>query len=142
MEYNCICFRDFELMRSKRLHKLLQSNPLAIPIILVVLIVIFGGIGMYLAEYEHPGSNITTLGDAFWWAIETITTVGYGDYIPVTLVGRVIAVIVMFAGIGIVVTLVGIISQTRIKKMESKLKEISKEIESESRENIDEDKKS
>ena len=140
MEYFRNRFRDYELMRSKRLHKLLQTNPLAIPIILVVLIVIFGGIGMYLAEYKHPGSNITTLGDAFWWAIETITTVGYGDYIPVTLVGRVIAVIVMFAGIGIVVTLVGIISQTRIKKMESKLKEISKEIES--RENIDEDKKS
>jgi voltage-gated potassium channel len=139
MEYFRSRFRDYELMRSNRIHKLLQSNPLAIPIILVVLIVIFGGIGMYLAEYKHPGSNITTLGDAFWWAIETITTVGYGDYIPVTLVGRVIAVIVMFAGIGIVVTLVGIISQTRIKKMESRLKEISKEIESQ---NIDEDKKS
>ena len=139
MEYFRNRFRDYELMRSERLHKLLETNPLAIPIILVVLIVIFGGIGMYLAEYKHPGSNITTLGDAFWWAVETITTVGYGDYIPVTLVGRLIAIVVMFAGIGIVVTLVGIISQTRIKKMESKLKEISKEIESQ---NIDEDKKS
>ena len=127
-------------MRSKRLHKLLQSNPLAIPIILVVLIIIFGGIGMYLAEYKHPGSNISTLGDAFWWAIETITTVGYGDYTPVTVVGRVIAVVVMFSGIGIVVSLVTIMSQRRIKKMESRLDEISRR--KESRENIDEDKKS
>ena len=140
MEYFRNRFRDYELMRSNRLNKLLETNPLAIPVILIVLIVIFGGIGMYLAEYKHPGSNITTLGDAFWWAIETITTVGYGDYTPVTVVGRVIAVIVMFSGIGIVVSIVSIISQRRIKRMESRLKEISKEIESQ--ENIDEDKKS
>ena len=78
------------------------------------LIIIFGGIGVYLAEHKHQGANITNLGDAFWWAIVTITTVGYGEYFPLTLVGRLIAVLVMFSGIGIVVTIVGIISQRRI----------------------------
>ncbi|MFZ0264034.1 MAG: potassium channel family protein [Nitrososphaeraceae archaeon] len=127
-------------MRNNRLYRLLEINPLVIPLILIVLIIFFGGIGVYLAEHKHQGANITNLGDAFWWAIETVTTVGYGDYTPITLVGRVIAVLVMFSGIGMVLTLVGITSQRRIKKMESRLEEISKK--RESRENMDKDKKS
>jgi voltage-gated potassium channel len=52
------------------------------------LIIIFGGIGVYLAEHHHEGANITKLGDALWWAVVTVATVGYGDYYPVTTVGR------------------------------------------------------
>ena len=109
-------------MRSERLYKLLEANPLVIPVILVLVIIIFGGIGVYLAEYKHQGANITNLGDAFWWAIVTITTVGYGEFFPLTFVGRAIGVLVMFSGIGIVVIIVGIISQKRIKGLESMLK--------------------
>ena len=109
-------------MRSERLYTLLEANPIVIPVILVLVIIIFGGIGVYLAEHKQQGSNITNLGDAFWWAIVTITTVGYGEFFPLTLVGRAIGVLVMFSGIGIVVIIVGIFSQKRIKGLESMLK--------------------
>lgn len=71
---------------------------------------------------QHQGARITNLGDAFWWAIVTITIVGYGEYFPLTLAGRLIAIAVMFSGIGIVVVIVGIISQRRIQSLESRLK--------------------
>jgi voltage-gated potassium channel len=82
---------------------------------LVFAVVIFGGTGVYLVEHNRPGANITNLGNAFWWAAITITTVGYGDYTPVTTIGRIIAVVVMFSGIGIVVSLVTLLSQRRLQ---------------------------
>ena len=109
-------------MRRERLYALLKANPLVIPLVLASLIIILGGIGVYLAEHKHQGANITTLGDAFWWAVVTITTVGYGEYFPLTLAGRLIALAVMFSGIGVVVVIVGIISQRRIQSLESRLK--------------------
>jgi voltage-gated potassium channel len=56
------------------------------------------------AERDAPGANITTFGDAIWWAIVTIATVGYGDTYPVTSLGRFYAVLLMAGGIAIVGT--------------------------------------
>jgi voltage-gated potassium channel len=52
-------------------------------------------------ESEIPQGNIRSAGDAFWWAIVTLATVGYGDHYPVTLWGRVAAVALMTMGVGI-----------------------------------------
>jgi voltage-gated potassium channel len=61
-------------------------------------------------ESASPDANITTGGDALWWAVVTITTVGYGDKFPVTLGGRITAVFVMVAGVGIIGALASILS--------------------------------
>ncbi|MAP64173.1 MAG: ion transporter [Microbacterium sp.] len=60
------------------------------------------------AERDAPDATITTFGDALWWAFVTITTVGYGDYTPVTSWGRIIAVLLMTGGIAVV----GVVSAT------------------------------
>jgi len=52
-------------------------------------------------ERAAAKANITTFGDALWWAVSTITTVGYGDHYPVTAAGRAIGVVLMIAGVGI-----------------------------------------
>ena len=115
--YINIHLRKEMLMTSNRLFTSLKTNmDIVVLAILASLIIIIGGIGEYLAEHQYQGANITNLGDAFWWAIVTIATVGYGDYYPVTAVGRIIAVIVMVSGIGIFLLLVGKLSQRRLQR--------------------------
>ena len=61
-------------------------------------------------ESRSPDANIKTGGDALWWAVVTITTVGYGDFYPVTTLGRLTGVSVMFAGVGIIGALASILA--------------------------------
>ncbi len=65
-------------------------------------------------ESHSPNANITTGGDALWWAVVTITTVGYGDKFPVTPGGRITAVFVMFAGVGIIGSLASILASVLV----------------------------
>lgn len=75
--------------------------------------IVFYGIGIvailvYLAslltldvERDAPGASIVNFGDAIWWACATVTTTGYGDYTPVTVIGRLVGVCLMFGGLAI-----------------------------------------
>ena len=60
---------------------------------------------LYFCESREPGSNIRTVGDALWYMIVTVTTVGYGDVAPVTHVGRIIGAIFLISSMGILVAL-------------------------------------
>src|SRR4051812_2349970 len=71
-----------------------------------ILIILIAGLAVY--DAERATGNIKTFGDAIWWAFVTVTTVGYGDYFPVTLEGRAVAVGLMIGGI----TLIGVITAT------------------------------
>ena len=67
-----------------------------------------GALAVYSVEREASGSTITAVGTALWWAFVTVTTVGYGDFSPVTFQGKIIAVVLMFTGIA----LIGIVTAT------------------------------
>ena len=66
------------------------------------------------AEQGASGANIKTYHDAVWWAFVTITTVGYGDYFPVTTLGQSMAILLMFFGLGIIGVLSSFLASTFI----------------------------
>ncbi|PPG27667.1 potassium channel family protein [Pseudoclavibacter sp. RFBB5] len=73
-----------------------------------LLYVYTASLGVYLVEHNTSGANILSMGDALWWGFTTITTVGYGDFTPVTIAGRALAVSLMVSG----VLIVGFVSAT------------------------------
>lgn len=74
-----------------------------------ILLVVTGSIAIHHFEIT-PDSTIKTPNDAVWWALTTITTVGYGDTYPTTTEGRIVAVVLMFGGVGLFGTLSGFIA--------------------------------
>ena len=72
-----------------------------ITVILAIVVLTTATVAVLEFESEVPQANIRSAGDAFWWAIVTLATVGYGDFYPVTAWGRVGAVALMTVGVGI-----------------------------------------
>jgi voltage-gated potassium channel len=66
------------------------------------LIVLIAGLAVLEAERGHPQSNIESYPQALWWAVCTITTVGYGDLYPATVEGRLVAITLMVGGLGLI----------------------------------------
>ena len=63
------------------------------------MLVLDGAIVVYLYERHAPHSSIHTLGESLWFSVVTVTTVGYGDYTPVTVYGRITAALIMLVGL-------------------------------------------
>jgi voltage-gated potassium channel len=69
------------------------------------------------AERREPGASIRSFGDAVWWACNTISTVGYGDVVPVTVTGRCIAVALMIAGIALLGTVTATLASWIVRRV-------------------------
>ncbi|WP_104403008.1 potassium channel family protein [Vibrio penaeicida] len=75
-----------------------------------ILMLTVGAIALLLLEQGVEGANIHNAADAFWWAFVTITTVGYGDFYPVTVEGRFVASALMTTGVGLFGTFTGFVA--------------------------------
>ena len=103
-----ISFRHIGVNKIKRDFQ--NEGPEAIIFLGLLLIVIAMELGCALVlffENQDPAANIKTGEEAMWWGVVTIATVGYGDFYPVTNGGRIVAVVLMAAGIGLFAALTG-----------------------------------
>ena len=102
--------RPLRLMRvisfgSLALQKIAMGKQFAITIkvaVTAVFVSYIAAVQITISERSVEGSNIKTLGDGLWWAVTTVTTVGYGDRFPTTTEGRILAVMLMLVGISLV----------------------------------------
>ena len=125
------------MSRVKNFFSLLETifNSRRLRTILLALIFFIGIFG-YLFYASEP--EVETFGDGIWWALVTITTVGYGDITPLTTLGRVVAGLLMLLGLGLIATITAIVSAKFIQNyvdghtnddVLEKLKELETEIE-------------
>jgi voltage-gated potassium channel len=91
------------MMRAvERLSPVAVTAMLRLSLVVAILsgvVVLAGGTLAWQVEKDEPDTTLQSWGDAIWWALTTLTTVGYGDHVPVTSMGRVVAGGIMVAGV-------------------------------------------
>ncbi len=89
-------------------------------------VIVTGSFVIFSVESQQPESQINTMLDAVWWTAATVTTVGYGDIVPVTDVGKIIAIFFMFFGISVLALFLSVLgSQFYKRRFENEEKEVS-----------------
>jgi voltage-gated potassium channel len=94
---------------------------------IAIVLVLIAGLLERLVEPE----TFNSIGLAYWWAVTTVTTVGYGDVVPETAGGRIVAAILMLTGLALIPTLTSVIVSTLLYKMRRSEQERIEELEGE-----------
>lgn len=87
-----------------------KSSQLLSSMSIIILLMLIASVIMYYIESEAQPETFSNVLDALWWAVATITTVGYGDIYPITAMGRLFSAVIAVLGIGLVAVPTGIIS--------------------------------
>jgi voltage-gated potassium channel len=100
--------RHIEIDLEKRFEQWYErlTLPRAVATVIVVAFILVMVAGL-LARLVEP-EVFTSLGLAYWWAVETVTTVGYGDVVPESPAGRIVGTMLMLTGLGLIPTLTSV----------------------------------
>jgi voltage-gated potassium channel len=94
-----------------------KKEDLLVTFVVAFFVMLVSSTIMYYAEHDAQPQSFSNIVASFWWAVATLTTVGYGDIYPITAVGKVISSVIAFIGIGLVALPTGIISAGFIDEM-------------------------
>lgn len=89
-------------------------------IFITLILIYFSAVGIYYFENQAQPQHFSSIFDSLWWAIITLTTVGYGDVYPITVGGKVFTFFILMIGLGIVAIPTGIISSALTKSIDKK----------------------
>jgi|tagenome__1003787_1003787.scaffolds.fasta_scaffold20735340_2 voltage-gated potassium channel len=81
-------------------------------VVVTLLVTIGGGVAIWLLDHKE----FSDLGTSLWWAVQTVTTVGYGDVVPHQTTGRVIGTVVMLTGIGFIAVMTAAVTASLIEQ--------------------------
>lgn len=104
------------LLNKKFQHKIRQRVSIYVGAV-TILVVFCASLAVLDAERHAEGASITSFGDALWWTLTTMSTVGYGDHFPVTAEGRLVAGLLMVGGIALLGVITGTIASWLVEKL-------------------------
>lgn len=87
-----------------------KKNQLISSIFIILVLIMTSSLCMYSAEHEVQPEVFRNAFSGIWWGMSTILTIGYGDIYPITILGRIMAIVIAFLGVGVVAIPTGIIS--------------------------------
>jgi voltage-gated potassium channel len=109
----------------KVLHE--EREKLYITIFFMIIVILLASSIMYFAENAAQPEEFSNIPATLWWAVATLTTVGYGDVYPVTVLGKLLGGIISITGIGLIAMPSGIISMGLIKEVKKEKKRNKRE---------------
>ena len=87
-----------------------KKNQIFSSVFIIIVLMLASSLGIYSAEHEAQPEAFKNAFSGIWWSVSTLLTVGYGDIYPITVIGKIMAILIAFLGVGVVAIPTGIIS--------------------------------
>ncbi len=100
-------YDSFHIITSVLIEK---RNQIISSVFIIIVLMFASSLGIYSAEHEAQPEAFRNAFSGIWWSVSTLLTVGYGDIYPITVIGKIMAIIIAFLGVGVVAIPTGIIS--------------------------------
>jgi len=119
-------FRLFKLVRYNRAIKhfaraiSIAKEEIILFFFITLILIYLSGVGIYYFEHAAQPEHFSSIFDSLWWAIITLTTVGYGDVYPITIGGRIFTFFILMIGLGVVAIPTGILSSALTRSIDVK----------------------